>query len=237
MTLPAGIRKVYNYFYKKKSLGGSSVPTPTQIKEYFESRGFDLDSITDEQFNQAINHFSSCELSIIQQDDDNDGVGVSVSEKEASRREAVATLLPNGDAKSEQACDVEKPNKLAITPTSKSELVSSAAQSLGIVLNTQEISEIANNVKSSSEELDDSLDEIKSAIVAFIKYKASLNSQKISQIVKDINQIAASEFHHNSQELTDGLQGINQQLQQQSSDFKSQVKSALAALAIPSKAG
>ncbi|MFK0735373.1 MAG: hypothetical protein ACIWVG_30260 [Gloeotrichia echinulata HAB0833] len=125
----------------------------------------------------------------------------------------------------------------AITPASKSELVSSAAQSLGIVLNTQEISEIANNVKSSSEELDDSLDEIKSAIVAFIKYKASLNSQKISQIVKDINQIAASEFHHNSQELTDGLQGINQQLQQQSSDFKSQVKSALAALAIPSKAG
>ncbi|MCM0593820.1 MAG: hypothetical protein KA716_27945 [Gloeotrichia echinulata DEX184] len=125
----------------------------------------------------------------------------------------------------------------AITPASKSELVSSAAQSLGIVLNTQEISEIANNVKSSSEELDDSLDEIKSAIVAFIKYKASLNSEKISQIVKDINQIAASEFNQNSQELTDGLQAINQQLQQQSTNFKSQVKSALAALAIPSKAG
>ena len=125
----------------------------------------------------------------------------------------------------------------AITPASKSELVSSAAQSLGIVLNTQEISEIANNVKSSSEELDDSLDEIKSAIVAFIKYKASLNSEKISQIVKDINQIAASEFNQNSQELTDGLQSINQQLQQQSTNFKSQVKSALAALAIPSKAG
>ena len=125
----------------------------------------------------------------------------------------------------------------AITPASKSELVSSAAQSLGIVLNTQEISEIANNVKSSSEELDDSLDEIKSAIVAFIKYKASLNSEKISQIVKDINQIAASEFNQNSRELTDGLQSINQQLQQQSTNFKSQVKSALAALAIPSKAG
>lgn len=199
MTLPVGIRKVYNHFYKKKSLGGSSVPTPTQIKEYFEFRGFDFDNMDDEEFNQAIDYFSKGELSVIQQDD-----------------------------------DVEKsPNKLAITPSSKSELVVSAAESLGIVLNTQEVINIADNINYSSENLHDSLDEIKSAIITFIQHKALLNNQKINQVISDINQVASSEFSNNSQQLTEGLQSVNRQMQQQNTDFKSQVKSAIAVFAIP----
>jgi hypothetical protein len=211
-ALPAGIRKVYNYFYKKKSLGGSSAPTPTQIKEYFESRGFDLDNIDDEEFNQAIGYFSKGELSVIQQDDDNDS-------------EAVASL---------RVSNVEKsPNKLAITPNSKSELVASAAESLGIVLNTQEVINIADNINYSSDNLHDSLDEIKSAIIKFIQHKALLNNQKINQVISDINQVASSEFSNNSQQLTEGLQSVNRQMQQQNTDFKSKVKSAIAAFAIP----
>lgn len=199
-TLPSGTRKVYNYFYKRKALGSAYTPTPAQIKEYFESQGFDVDSITDEQFNQAVDYFSKGELLVIRQNND-------VSDVEA---------IPQDNA-----------------PSTKSELVRSTAQSLGIVLNTAEIAEIASNVNSSSDDLQDSLEEIKSAIVAFIKYKASLNSEKISQIVDEINLVASSEFSNNSQQLTDGLQSLNRQIQQQNTDFKSQVKSAIAAFAIP----
>jgi uncharacterized protein YukE len=190
-NLPSGIRKVYNYFYKKKSLEGSFVPTPSQIREYFESQAFDIDNIVDEQFNQAVDYFSKGELATVNQDSD------------------------------------------AITLKEKSEVVASTAENLGIVLNTQEISEIAANISYSSDDLHDSLDEIKSAIVAFIKYKAALNNQRISQVINDINQVASSEFSNNSQQLASGLQSINQQLQQQNTDFKSQVKSAIAAFAIP----
>lgn len=150
----------------------------------------------------------------------------------------IATLpTPIIEALSDES-GIDYNESIAITPANKSELVSSTAQSLGIVLNTQEIANIAENINHSSDDLHDSLDEIKSAIIAFIQHKAALNSQKISQVVDDITQIAVEELNQNSQELVNGLQSINQQLQQQSADFKSKVKSTLTAFAIPSiKAG
>ncbi len=126
----------------------------------------------------------------------------------------------------------------AITLQDKHELVNNTAQTLGIALNTQEIVNIAENINYSSDDLHNSLEDIKSAIIAFIQHKAVLNNQKINQVVNDITQIASDKFHENSQQLADGLQEINQQLQQQNTDFKSQVKSALTAFAIPTiKAG
>jgi hypothetical protein len=218
MTLPVGIRKVYNHFYKKKSLGGSSVPTPSQIKEYLESRGFDLDNIDDEEFNQAIDYFSKGELSVIQQDGDVEELPLRGS-----------AVVHGGNPQEHTV----SPNELAITSTSKSELVASAAESLGIILNTQEVINIADNINYSSDNLHDSLDEIKSAIITFIQHKALLNNQKINQVISDINQVASSEFSNNSQQLTEGLQSVNRQMQQQNTDFKSKVKSAIAAFAIP----
>ncbi len=124
----------------------------------------------------------------------------------------------------------------AISPlvsSNKSELVASTANSLGVVLNTSEIELIASNFNSSSEDLTDSLEEIKSAIVAFIRYKVSLNSQKISETLEEISQVAADGFSQNSEALTDGLKTINHQLQQQSQDFKSKVKVTLSVFQLP----
>ena len=134
------------------------------------------------------------------------------------------------------ALDTE--NQTALATATKSELVASSANSLGVVLNTSEIELIASNFNSSSEDLTDSLEEIKSAIVAFIQYKVSLNSQKISETLEEISQVAADGFSQNSEQLTTGLQGINSQLQEQTKNFKSKVKSTLAAFKVPSlKAG
>lgn len=136
----------------------------------------------------------------------------------------------------EPALDTEE--ETALATARKSELVASTANSLGVVLNTSEIELIASNFNSSSEDLTNSLEEIKSAIVAFIQYKVSLNSQKISETLEEISQVASDGFSQNSEQLTTGLQGINSQLQEQTKHFKSKVKSTLAAFKVPNlKAG
>lgn len=125
-----------------------------------------------------------------------------------------------------------------LATATKSELVSSTAQSLGIALSTQEVETIATNINTASEDLSDSLEEIKGAIIAFISYKANLNSQKIDDTLTEISQVAADKFNQNSEQFTDGLRQINQQMQQQRTDFKSKVKATLSAFAIPAiKAG
>lgn len=198
-TLPTGIRRVYNALYKRKS-SGFIVPTPSEIKQYFEVQGFDSESINDEQFHQVIHHFSGSGLSVIEHDDSE------------TNSEAIATTTNDTD---------------------NTELVRTTAQNLGIVLDTQEISDIAANVNNSSNDLHDSLDDIKSAIIAFVKYKSSLNSQRINQVVEEINDVFTDEFTNNSRQLTQGLQAINRNMQQQNTDFKRKVNAAISAFKIP----
>lgn len=131
----------------------------------------------------------------------------------------------------EAALDTE--NQTALATATKSELVASTAGELGIVLNTGEIELIAQNVNYSSDDLQESLEEIKSAIIAFVRHKIALNSQKIDDTLQEISQVATDGFNQNSQQLTDGLQNINKQLQQQSTDFKSKVRSTLKCFQLP----
>jgi hypothetical protein len=125
----------------------------------------------------------------------------------------------------EAALDTEE--ETALATATKSELVASTAGELGVVLNTGEIELIAQNVNYSSDDLQESLEEIKSAIIAFVRHKIALNSQKIGETLEEITQVATDGFNQNSQQLTTGLQNINKQLQQQSTDFKSKVRSTL----------
>lgn len=117
--------------------------------------------------------------------------------------------------------------------TTKSELVTSTAQGLGVVLNEAEIELIATNVNCSSDDLQETLEEIKGAIIAFIQHRIANNSQKIDETLQEIVQVATDGFNANSQQLTDGLRNINQQLQQQSKNFKSKVKSTLKCFQLP----
>jgi hypothetical protein len=131
----------------------------------------------------------------------------------------------------EEAIAPPQPAPLATTP--KNELVANTAGELGIVLNTGEIELIASNVNYSSDDLQESLEEIKSAIIAFIQHRIATNSQKIGETLEEITQVATDGFSANSQQLTEGLQHINHQLQEQSRDFKSKVKSTLSVFQLP----
>lgn len=125
----------------------------------------------------------------------------------------------------------EQPAPLATT--TKNELVSATAQGLGVVLNEAEIEAIATNVNCSSDDLQKTLEEIKGAIIAFIQYRIANNSQKIDETLEEIIQVATDGFNSNSQQLTEGLRNINQQMQKQSQDFKSKVKVTLKCFQLP----
>ncbi|MFM6845022.1 MAG: hypothetical protein ACKPKS_14745 [Dolichospermum sp.] len=132
--------------------------------------------------------------------------------------------------------DISDDDDSAIAPlatTTKNELIANTAGELGIVLNTGEIELIAQNVNYSSDDLQESLEEIKSAIIAFVRHKIALNSQKIDDTLQEITQVAADGFNQNSEQLTTGLKQLNRQLVQQSTDFKSKIKATLSVFQLP----
>ncbi|MFM6250083.1 MAG: hypothetical protein ACKPEQ_13190 [Dolichospermum sp.] len=132
--------------------------------------------------------------------------------------------------------DISDDDDSAIAPlatTTKNELIANTAGELGIVLNTREIELIAQNVNYSSDDLQESLEEIKSAIIAFVRHKIALNSQKIDDTLQEITQVAADGFNQNSEQLTTGLKQLNRQLVQQSTDFKSKIKATLSVFQLP----
>ncbi|MFM6001674.1 MAG: hypothetical protein ACKPB7_00105, partial [Sphaerospermopsis kisseleviana] len=125
-----------------------------------------------------------------------------------------------------------------LTTTTKSELVASTAQNMGITLDTSEISLIAENISNSSDDFDQDIDAIKAAIMAFIDHKSMINQSKINELIYEVRDLVGNKNQENSQLLSDGLKQINSDIQEANKQFKSGVQRALAAFTIPTiKAG
>ncbi|MFM5891404.1 MAG: hypothetical protein ACKOQS_24450, partial [Dolichospermum sp.] len=150
--------------------------------------------------------------------------------------EVKETLITEDD---DSAIAVPSPNETItnepapLATTNKSELIASTAGKLGIELSIADIELIAQNVNYSSDDLRESLEEIKSAIIAFVRHKIAFNSQKIDDTLQEITQVAADGFNQNSEQLTTGLKQLNRQLVQQSTDFKSKIKATLSVFQLP----
>jgi hypothetical protein len=125
-----------------------------------------------------------------------------------------------------------------LTTTPKGDLVTTTADQMGIVLDAREISLIAENINDSADTLEQDIDAIKSAIMAFVEHKALVNQSKINEMINDVREVVGAKNQENSRLLSDGLHSINQDIQQANKDFKSSVSKALAAFAVPAlKAG
>lgn len=194
----------------------------TEVEETFSSVGGELGNI-----DGNISTPTQMELETLTTED----VDIVNSVDNAINTASIQDIDSSDLHTNEAALDTEE--ETALATATKSELVASTAGELGIVLNTGEIELIAQNVNYSSDDLQESLEEIKSAIIAFVRHKVALNSQKIGETLEEITQVATDGFNQNSQQLTDGLQNINKQLQQQRTDFKSKVKSTLSVFQLP----
>jgi hypothetical protein len=116
-----------------------------------------------------------------------------------------------------------------LAPTTKSQLIATTSDQMGIALNAQEISQIAENISICSDDFEQDIAAIKSAIMAFINHKSMINQSKINEL----REVVSEKNQENSQLLSDGLRGINQDIQEANKAFKSNVSKALAAFDIP----
>ena len=89
------------------------------------------------------------------------------------------------------------------------EMVVSTAQEMGVTLTPEEVYLVAQKVSMAGDDLTNSLDEIKAAVINFINYKTQVNSQKISLAVEEMVEVAEDGLSKNSQELKVGLDKVN----------------------------
>ncbi|MBW4429961.1 MAG: hypothetical protein KME50_37875 [Nostoc desertorum CM1-VF14] len=68
----------------------------------------------------------------------------------------------------------------------KADLVASTAESMGIELQLNEVTNIASNLDYSGDSLNESIGDIRTAITAFVEYKAQINQQKINHMIDEV---------------------------------------------------
>lgn len=149
---------------------------------------------------------------------------------------AITNVSSSQILESEQETEETQPARLATA--TQSQLITTTADTMGIVLNAGEIAEIATNINDSTDSFESEIDAIRNAILAYVQHKSLIAQSKINQMVNDVRKVVSDENRANSMLLSNGLVSINQDIQEANKDFKSNVSKALTAFAIPSvKAG
>jgi lipoate synthase len=208
----ADILNVTEYFIKNATkLAVVSDDAATEVEETFSSVGGELETLTTEDVDIVNSVDNAINTASIQ----------DIGSSDLYINEA-ALFTPNQD---------DQPAPLATT--TKNELVANTAVSLGIQLSTTEIDQIADNFDAGSDDFAQTLEQVKGAIIAYVQHKIASNNQQIVNTINEISQVASDGFEENSQTLTNGLKQLNQQLVQQSTDFKSKLAGTLSRFKLP----
>lgn len=228
------------------------VATSGDIKDYLKANVGNIENITKEEENNVTEYFLSTatKLTVVSDDVPTEDLteetetfssaGSELGNIATSPQMELETLTSEDIDSSElyineAALDTEE---TALIPATKSELVASTAGNLGIVLDAQEISVIAENISYSTDTLEQDIDVIESAIMAFVEHKAAISQQKINNMINAVRNVVTEKNYENSQLLSDGLRSINSDIQEANKQFKSSVKQCLKAFDIPAiKAG
>lgn len=211
-NLPSGVKKVYNHFYKRKSDGGYT-PTPTQIKEYFESKDFDVENINDDQFNEVVNYFSP---------------------KQITKPEPQSVLSPELAQPQERSQSVPVAQPAPLTISQKQELVSLKAQQMNIVLSGDDVQYVANQInQQTNSTLDEVINQVESALVKFADYKKRESEIKINEMFGRVYSHVEQNNYETSQQISQGLRHFGQSIEEAQQDFKSSVLNALKCLDTP----
>jgi hypothetical protein len=214
----------------------------SEIKVQCEEAIKDIKNPTEEELLAVQEYFMSTanQLVVIPDVDSVDTVDtintLSIQELEDVHTSSIQELVEVEETTAIAPQTENTPAPLATTP--KGELVANTADQMGIVLNATEISLIAENINNSSDDFDQDIDSIKSAIMAFINHKSMINQSKINSLINEVREIVSEKNTENSQLLSDGLRNINQDIQEANKAFKSNVALCITAFDIPAlKAG
>jgi NTP pyrophosphatase (non-canonical NTP hydrolase) len=190
-----------------------------EIRDFFNSLDLEKEEFSKEDMDAAFNFFSGGELVIFNAREKaleitqsyfldltpSQLIALEALTSEDEIREEIYKLI-NQESKEEEG--------------NKGELIKSAAQEMGVTLTAEEVYLVAQEINTSSDNLEETLDEIKTAVINFINYKVQSNSQKITSAMEEITQVATSGLNKNSQELKNGLNKVNEILKGGAMDFK-----------------
>jgi uncharacterized protein YukE len=177
----------------------------SEIREQIQIMNLDIDNLREDDLQMLSDHFMSQHKALIPVDES----------------DIIEVDLPT----SSEILEAVEEQKNQLATTTKSELISQAANNLNIELSTTEIEAIATNFNASYDDFTTTLDELKLAILAFIDHKIQCNLM-IANTVDEIYGIASAGFESNNQHLNNSLSQFNKALNQQSADFKSRLKHA-----------
>jgi hypothetical protein len=188
----------------------------------------DIENPTEEEILSVQQHFmnNATTLTVVNDVDSVDTVDTINTSSIQELVEVEETAIAPTDTQTENT-----PAPLATT--TKNELVASTAVNLGIELSTTEIDQIADNFDAGSDDFSQTLEQVKGAIIAYVQHKIATNNQQIINTINEISQVATDGFEENSQTLSEGLKHLNQQLVQQSNDFKSKLTGTLSRFQLP----
>ena len=207
-----------------------------EIKEQCEKLIVDIKNPTEEDLLAVQEYFleSATQLTVI-----NDDVDTVLTESIQDIEDVHTASIQELDNQEGLAIAPEpapEPAPLATTP--KGEMITATAHQMGIILDASEISLIAENINNSSDDFDQDIDAIKSAIMAFINHKSLINQSKINELINEVREVVSEKNSQNSQLLSDGLKQINSDIQEANRAFKSNVALCITAFDIPAlKAG
>jgi hypothetical protein len=194
----------------------------SDIRPVVEQSIKDIENPTEQEVLSVVNYFLSTANQLTVIPDDVDSVDTAINTES----------IQNIDDQDDSAIAPE-PDPAPLAIADKAELITTTADQMGIVLDASEISLIAENINHSSDDFDQDIDAIKSAIMAFIQHKSMLSQSKINELINEVREVVGAKNTENSQLLSEGLKSINQDIQEANRAFKSNVKSALSAFELP----
>ena len=210
------------------------------IKSQCEQVISDIENPTEEELLAVQEYFMSTANQLVVIPDDVDSVDTAINTESIQDIEDVHTesiSCIDGELEETIAPQTE-PEPAPLATTTQSQLITTTAAQMGIVLDASEISLIAENINHSSDDFDQDIDAIKSAIMAFINHKSMINQSKINELIHEVREVVGAKNSENSQLLSDGLKQINSDIQEANKQFKSNVRTAITAFNIPAlKAG
>jgi NTP pyrophosphatase (non-canonical NTP hydrolase) len=190
-----------------------------EIRDFFNSLDLEKEEFSKEDMDAAFNFFSGGELVIFNAREKALEIAQSYFlDLTPTQLNALEALTSEDEIREEIYKLINQESKEE--EENKGELIKSAAQEMGVTLTAEEVYLVAQEINTSSDNLEETLDEIKTAVINFINYKVQANSQKIASAMEEITQVATSGLNKNSQELKNGLNKVNEILKGGAMDFK-----------------
>jgi hypothetical protein len=190
-----------------------------EIRDFFNSLDLEKEEFSKEDMDAAFNFFSGGELVIFNAREKALEIGKTYFlDLTPTQLNALEALTSEDEIREEIYKLINQESKEE--EENKGELIKSAAQEMGVTLTAEEVYLVAQEINTSSDNLEETLDEIKTAVINFINYKVQANSQKIASAMEEITQVATSGLNKNSQELKNGLNKVNEILKGGAMDFK-----------------